>query len=87
MSGGGTIRNNRRDFPGGWPGDEHDAFSRDGRTREQQAIFEYVQALLRLRREYSALQGGRLWHLASDDSSYVFLRESRDEKLIIAFNE
>ncbi len=37
--------------------------------------------------KYSALQGGRLWHLASDDSSYVFLRESRDEKLIIAFND
>ncbi len=44
MSGGGDP-DNRRDFPGGWPGDEHDAFSRDGRTREQQAIFEYVQAL------------------------------------------
>ena len=86
MTGAGDP-DNRRDFPGGWPGDEHNAFSRDGRTREQQAIFEYVQALLRLRREHSALQGGRLWHLASDDSSYVFLRESRDEKLIIAFND
>ena len=85
MSGGGDP-DNRRDFPGGWPGDEHNAFSREGRTREQQAIFEYVQALLRLRREHAALQGGRLWHLASDDSGYIFLRESRGEKLVIAFN-
>jgi hypothetical protein len=41
---------------------------------------------LRLRHEHVALQEGRLWHLASDDSSYIFLRESRDEKLVIAFN-
>jgi glycosidase len=86
MSGGGDP-DNRRDFPGGWPGDEHNAFSREGRTREQQAILECVQALLRLRSKHSALQGGRLWHLASDDSSYIFLRESRDEKLVIAFND
>ncbi len=83
---GGTDPDNRRDFPGGWPGDDHNAFTREGRTPEQQAIFEYVQTLLRLRHEHVALQEGRLWHLASDDSSYIFLRESRDEKLVIAFN-
>jgi glycosidase len=85
MSGGGDP-DNRRDFPGGWPDDERNAFMREGRTREQQAIFEYVQALLRLRREHDALRGGKLWHLASDDSSYVFLRESDEEKLVVAFH-
>ena len=82
---GGSDPDNRRDFPGGWPQDEHNAFTHEGRTPEQQAIFQYVQTLLQLRREHSALREGRLWHLASDDSSYVFLRESRDEKLVIAF--
>jgi neopullulanase len=83
---GGGDPDNRRDFPGGWPEDEHNAFSREGRTREQQEIFEYVQALLRLRRGHDALRGGKLWHLASDDSSYIFLRESNEEKLVIAFH-
>jgi neopullulanase len=83
---GGGDPDNRRDFPGGWAEDERNAFIREGRTREQQEIFEYVQSLLRLRHEHEALRGGKLWHLASDDSSYVFLRESDEEKLVIAFH-
>jgi glycosidase len=84
---GGGDPDNRRDFPGGWAEDAKNAFSRAGRTREQQEIFEYVQTLLRLRREHEALRGGKLWDLASDDSSYIFLRESDEEKLVIAFHD
>ena len=46
-----------------------------------------MQTLLRLRRENDALRDGKLWHLASDDSSYIFLRESDEEKLVIAFHD
>jgi neopullulanase len=84
MDGGGDP-DNRRDFPGGWPEDEHNAFTREGRTAQQQEIFGYVQSLLQLRREHNALREGKLWDLASDDSSYVFLRESEDERLVVAF--
>jgi len=86
MNGGGDP-DNRRDFPGGWREDENNAFTREGRTRQQQSIFEYVQSLLRVRREHAALREGQLWHLASDDSSYVFLRESREEKIVVAFHD
>ena len=27
-----------------------------------------------------------MWHLASDDNSYVFLRETEEEHLVVAFN-
>jgi glycosidase len=83
---GGGDPDNRRDFPGGWIGDANDAFTREGRTREQQEIFSYVQLLLRLRREHVALRGGQLWHLASDDSAYVFAREAEEERLVVTFN-
>jgi glycosidase len=85
MQGGGDP-DNRHDFPGGWIGDSNDAFTAPGRTRDQQEIFSYVQSLLKLRREHPALRGGRLWHLASDESSYIFLRESEEERLVVAFN-
>jgi glycosidase len=85
MTGGGDP-DNRRDFPGGWIGDKNDAFAESGRTREQQEIFSYVQSLLRIRREHAALRTGRLWHLASDDSAYVFFRESEEERVVVAFN-
>lgn len=83
---GGPDPDNRRDFPGGWSEDSRNAFTRAGRTPEQQQIFETVQTLLRIRKEHDALRGGKLWHLSCDDSSYVFLRESEDEKLVIAFH-
>jgi glycosidase len=77
---------NRRDFPGGWREDTRNAFSEQGRTREQQELFAYVKELLRLRREHAALSGGRLWHLFSDETSYVFARESEEERLLVVFN-
>jgi len=45
-----------------------------------------VQSLLRLRREHAALRVGRLWHLASDESSYVFARENDEERIVVTFN-
>ena len=85
MPGGGDP-DNRRDFPGGWIGDSNDAFTKAGRTHEQEEIFSTVHALLQLRREHAALRGGHLWHLASDEDSYVFLRETEEERLVVAFN-
>lgn len=83
---GGNDPDNRRDFPGGWHEDEKNAFTSEGRTPEQQDVFAYVQKLLRLRREHEALRSGQLWHLSSDDTSYVFLRETEEERLVIAFH-
>jgi neopullulanase len=82
MPGGGDP-DNRRDFPGGWREDTRNAFTEEGRTREQQELFAYVRELLRLRREHAALTGGRLWHLFSDQTSYAFLRESEDERVLV----
>ena len=85
MPGGGDP-DNRRDFPGGWPGDAKNAFTAEGRTAEQQELFSYVQALLRLRREHPALQSGKLWHLFSDETAYAFLRETEEERVLVVFN-
>jgi neopullulanase len=83
---GGGDPDNRRDFPGGWPDDAKNAFADAGRTPEQQEIFSYARTLLHLRAQHPALNSGRLWHLWSDDSLYVFLRASEDENLLVAFN-
>jgi glycosidase len=84
MPGGGDP-DNRRDFPGGWREDSRNAFTEGGRPREQQELFAYVRELLRLRREHAALRSGHLWHLFSDETSYVFLRESEEERVLVIF--
>jgi neopullulanase len=83
---GGDDPNNRHDFPGGFPGDPHNAFTASGRTPEEQAILMHVQTLLRLRQAHSALRRGRQYHMAWNDSYYAFVRETRDEKLLVIFN-
>jgi len=83
---GGSDPDNRRDFPGGWKEDSANSFTKEGRSGAQQEIFSYAQTLLRLRREQDALRRGRLWHLFSDESCYVFLRQAEQENLVVAFN-
>ncbi len=83
---GGGDSGIRRDFPGGWPGDAQNAFTREGRTRDQKELLGYLQSLLRVRHEHAALRSGKLWHLASDDSCYVFMRETEEEKLVVVFH-
>ncbi len=83
---GGDDPDNRRDFPGGFPGDKQDAFTRSGRTPEQQEIFSHVQKLLRLRNQHPALRRGQLWHISWDQSSYAFARTTSEERLLIVFN-
>jgi neopullulanase len=85
MAGGGDP-DNRRDFPGGWPGDARNAFTQDGRSAAQQKIFSAVQKLLQLRRERAALRTGKLFHIFSDDESYVFVRQTEEDCVLVIFN-
>jgi neopullulanase len=83
---GGNDPDNRRDFPGGFPGDPHNAFTAGGRTPEQQDVFAYVHSLLTLRQNHAALRTGKQWHIGWDDSYYAFLRELPEEKLLVVYN-
>lgn len=82
---GGDDPDDRRDFPGGFPGDTHDAFTREGRTPAEQDVFSHVQKLLQLRREHPALCTGVQKHVAVEDNYYAFTRESDGERLLIVF--
>lgn len=83
---GGDDPDNRRDFPGGFPGDPRNAFTASGRTPEQQDVFAYVQSLLALRKAYPALRTGKQWHIGWDESYYAFLRELPEEELLVVYN-
>jgi glycosidase len=83
---GGEDPDNRRDFPGGFPGDPRNAFTAAGRTPPEQQIFQNLQSLLSLRRDHPALRNGQQWNIGSDETYYAFLRETAQEKLLIVFN-
>jgi glycosidase len=72
---GGDDPDNRRDFPGGFPGDRRNAFTAEGRTPEEQQVFAYLHDLLRLRKQHPALRRGAQTHIFSDERAMVYLRE------------
>jgi glycosidase len=76
----------RRDFPGGFPGDRRNAFIVEGRTPQERATFETWKDLIRLRRSIAALRRGRLVDLVTTDATYAFLRELGDERVVVALN-
>src|SRR5215510_6601501 len=77
---------NRRDFPGGFPGDQLNAFSRAGRTRDQERMWQWTHEWLKLRQDHAALRQGKLVDLFYDDDAYVYARQDRTETVIVAFN-
>jgi glycosidase len=83
---GGKDPDNRRDFPGGFPGDAQNAFTASGRTPEQQDMFAFVQSLLTLRQKHPALRTGKQWHISWDGTYYAFVRELQEEKLLVVYN-
>lgn len=83
---GGDDPDNRRDFPGGFPGDARDAFTDAGRTPVEREIYNHVSALLRLRAARRALRGGGMRILAATDSTLAYLREQSGDRVIVAFN-
>lgn len=83
---GGDDPDNRRDFPAGFPGDPHNAFTAAERSPEQEEVFAHVQSLLALRKSHPALRTGKQWHIGWDDTYYAFLRALPEEKLLVIYN-
>src|SRR6185437_12134542 len=96
---GGDDPDNRRDFPGGFPGDAQDAFTQTGRTAEQQAEFAWISGLTKLRRDHPALACGGEQVLAANADWLVTLRDvghqraerceakgSRSERVVVALH-
>jgi glycosidase len=77
---------NRRDFPGGFPGDSRNAFTAQGRTTKEQRMYDWTRQWIRLRREHTAIKHGQLIDLYYDDDAYVFARQDKTETVIIAIN-
>ncbi|MDR2804591.1 MAG: glycoside hydrolase family 13 protein [Dysgonamonadaceae bacterium] len=78
----------RRDFPGGWAEDQRTAFTATGRTALENDAHDYLQKLLRWRKDSPAVNGGKLIHYAPGYSTecYVYARIKGDDKVLVILN-
>lgn len=83
---GGDDPDNRRDFPGGWRDDPRNAFEASGRTSDENAIFDHVETLTRLRSEFEPLRWGKLVTLDATNKTLVYERTDGAGTAIIAIN-
>jgi neopullulanase len=83
---GSEDPDNRRDFPGGFPGDTRDAFSKRGRDAREQRMYEWTSNWLQLRGAHSALRRGSLIDIVYNDDLYLYARRDEVETIVIAIN-
>ena len=83
---GGDDPDNRRDFPGGFPNDPRNAFTKGGRTPDEQRMYQWTRDWIALRREHPALRHGRTVDLVYTDDVYVFARRTAEETILVAIN-
>lgn len=83
---GGNDPDNRRDFPGGWKEDDHNAFTATGRTAEENEVFDHVRKLVSLRRASAALRRGKTVNLFVGEQQWVYARIAPDETALMVLN-
>jgi glycosidase len=76
----------RQDFPGGFPGDRRNAFTKSGRTPEEQDLFEHVRRMARLHAELEPLRRGALVNLYVAAQQYAYARVTDRASVIIVIN-
>lgn len=76
----------REDFPGGWPGDEQNAFTQDGRTEKQEAYHAFTKKVLNWRKGSKAVHDGRTIQFLPHQNIYVYFRLLEDEKVMVVVN-
>jgi glycosidase len=76
----------RKDFPGGFPGDRRNAFSREGRSKEEEEVFEYIRKVTRLRAELEPLRRGALVNLHVSEQQYAYARTTKSLAVVVVIN-
>jgi len=79
----GTLRKN---FPGGFPNDSRNAFTKEGRTEYESDIFDYFKKMLALRKEYPALAKGTLIHFPPENDVYIYVKKLNSEIVLNIVN-
>lgn len=81
-----TDGNVRKDFPGGFPGDEHNAFTAEGRTRAENAMFTWLSRLLHWRQGNDVIIKGKQTQFTPYNGIYVIARQYGGKTVLAVVN-
>jgi len=78
--------NLRQDFPGGWEGDQQNAFTGVSLSDVQKDAYSYTKTLLNWRKGKEVIHNGKLKHFVPDNGLYVYFRYNHSESVMVVIN-
>lgn len=81
-----TDGNVRKDFIGGFPGDERSCFTKEGRTEQEEEMFSWLKRLLTFRKGSKAITEGQQKQFIPVDGVYVLEREYGGKHVLTILN-
>ena len=76
----------RKDFPGGWQGDQINGFNGTGLTPDQLDFQQFMKKLVNWRKMKGVIHNGLLKHYYPADNLYVFFRYNDQESVMVILN-
>lgn len=76
----------RKDFPGGWPDDNTNAFTGEGLTDQQKEAQAYMKKLANWRKNKTVVHNGEMKHYLPKESVYVYFRYNDKESVMVVLN-
>lgn len=77
----------RSDFPGGWAGDQVNAFTGAGLSAKQKDAQDYFRKVLNWRKTNPVVQSGALKHFVPENGIYVYFRYNQSGKVMVVLNK
>jgi len=81
-----TDGNVRKDFPGGFPGDTHNCFTKEGRTKAEQSMFQWLSRLLHWRQNNEVVIKGKQIQFIPYNGIYVIARQYQGRTALTILN-
>ena len=81
-----TDGNVRKDFPGGFPGDKHNCFTAEGRTKAESAMFNWVSVVLHWRNGNETIIRGSQTQFCPWKGVYVLARRWQGNTVMTILN-
>ena len=81
-----TDGNVRQDFPGGFPGDKVNKFTREGRTKAENAMFDWTSRLLHWRQNNDVINKGTQTQFIPWHGVYVLARQYNGKTVLTILN-
>ncbi len=77
----------RADYPGGWEGDEVNAFTGEGMSDEAKDMQKFVSTVQNWRKDAKVIHNGKLMHFIPQDATYTYFRYTEDEAVMVVLNK